>query len=173
MTPRRMKTDVARPLAIATVVCGVALALIGCSGGNSADGAWIAVEGPNGGGDVIAIDGDQIVYATPTSDAGDICPSAQALYGDAESGSLDLENTDDEDEYLVVSTGTIGDDKTSVVWDDENGATRTGEDSGTGAISMDDESIQLEYIFSSGSDDPRFVPLDSDEGQAQAGEACE
>ena len=158
--------------ATVAALAGIALMLTSCRGGSDTDGAWIATQGPNGGGDVIVIDGDSITYVTSNSREGDICPSSQAMVEAAQAGSIDLENTDDDDEYRVVSTGTIDEGRTSVMWDDANGSDRTGEDAGPGSISIQDESILLDYIFSSGSDAPTFVPLDSDEGKAQAEAAC-
>lgn len=164
----------------AAALAALGLVLTGCGGAaggssnttSNADGAWIATKGPNGGGDVLVVDGSSIIYATPTTDKGSTCTSTTALLEAARAGSIDLNHRNDKDAYRVVSTGTIDEGRTSVTWDDNNGSNRTGEDAGPGSISIRTDSIALNYIFSSGVDDPEFVPVDGDEGKAVAAKAC-
>lgn len=166
--------------ATAAALAALTLVLTGCGGAadgsnnntSDASGAWIATKGPNGGGDVLVVDGSSIIYATPTTDKGSTCNSTTALLKAARAGSIDLNHRSDNDAYRVVSTGTIDNGRTSVTWDDNNGSNRTGEDVGPGSISIRTESIALDYIFSSGVDDPEFVHVDGDAGKAVAAKAC-
>jgi hypothetical protein len=163
-----------RLAATAAALAGLVLMLTGCGGGTSANGkttgngTWIATEAESG--DIVVIDGDKITYIDVLARNNNAaCRVTNKI----------LENTDgiiaagtSAEEFQVMSLGTINKDQTSVLWDDVNGALRTGKDEGTGSIKIATDLISLDYTFSRGTDQISLVPVDSAQGKAMIDGYC-
>ncbi|MEV8601123.1 hypothetical protein AB0465_14730 [Streptomyces griseoviridis] len=180
-TARATRTRIA--VSAAALAAG-ALMLTACSGSSDAassqspsssqasslDGAYISItEGARGG--IAAIDGHKITYINVT--AGDQqCQLTTKVLGDIKHGSIVKDGMTDKGQYQVLSTGTINDSRTSVLWDDVNGSDQTGTDSGSGSISMSNSMITLGYTFAYSIDQVQLIPADSDQAKALMAKDC-
>ncbi|MFC8125424.1 hypothetical protein [Streptomyces sp. NPDC057302] len=167
----------------AALAAGV-LILTACSGSSDAassqspsssqassfDGAYISItDGARGG--IAAINGHKITYITVT--AGDQqCQLTTKALGDIKHGSIVKDGKTDKDQYQVLSTGTINDSRTSVLWGDVNGSDQTGTDPGSGSISMSHSMITLGYTFAYSIDQVQLIPADSDQAKALMAKDC-
>ncbi|MDX3025630.1 hypothetical protein [Streptomyces acidiscabies] len=180
-TARATRTRIA--VSAAALVAG-ALILTACSGSSDAaslqspsgshasgsDGAYISItDGARGG--IAAIDGHKITYIDVT--AGDQqCQLTTKALDDIEHGSIVKDGRTDEGQYQVLSTGTINDSRTNVLWDDVNGSDQTGTDPGSGSISMSDSMIALGYTFAYSIDQVQLIPAGSDQAEALMTKDC-
>ncbi|MEV0445139.1 hypothetical protein AB0I84_13555 [Streptomyces spectabilis] len=180
-TARATRTRIA--VSAAALAAG-ALVLTACSGGGDAassqspsgsqassfDGAYISItDGARGG--IAAIDGHTITYIDVT--AGDQqCRLTRKALGDIKHGSIVKDGKTDKGQYQVLSTGTIDDRRTSVLWDDVNGSDKTGTDPGSGSTSMSNSVITLGYTFAHSIDQVQLIPADSDQAKALMAKDC-
>lgn len=139
---------------------------------SSIDGAWIVVEGEGNTGDVVSISGDEFVYLKAAGHD-DACPSTKKAIQDIEAGAINFDGDSEDGQYEVESTGTIVDNQTSVIWDDDNGHDGTGEESETGYMRVGSDTIALEYVIGADNSEVTLMPVDSDQGQAAVNEVCE
>lgn len=166
------------------------LLLTGCSGGSanqasagengaakntetSTDGAWIVVEGEGNTGDLVSIKGNEFVYIRAAGhDAA--CPSTKKAIEDIKNGTIDFDGDSEDGQYEVESTGTIVDDQTSVIWDNNTGSgDPTGGEKETGYMRAGSDTITLEYVIGADNNEVTLMPVDSDQGQAALDEVCE
>ncbi|MBP5909266.1 hypothetical protein F3K40_31570 [Streptomyces sp. LBUM 1478] len=180
-TARATRTRIA--VSAAALAAG-ALMLTACSGSSDAassqspsssqassfDGAYISItDGARGG--IAAIDGHKITYINVT--AGDRqCQLTTKALDDIKHGSIVKDGKTDKGQYQVLSTGTINDSRTSVLWDDVNGSDQTGTDPGSGSISMSNSMITLGYTFAYSIDQVQLIPADSDQAKALMAKDC-
>ncbi|MFE4835530.1 hypothetical protein ACFRAU_12710 [Arthrobacter sp. NPDC056691] len=170
-----------RVAATAAALAGLVLMLTGCGGGTSANGnssaetsaasitgRWIATEDESG--DIVVIDGDKITYIDVLSRTDEAaCQVTNGILDDTE-GTISAGASDNA--FRVISTGTINNNQTSVLWNDVNGALRTGDESGTGSISVAPDLISLDYTFAANADPISLVPVDSAQGKAMIDGYC-
>ncbi|WP_327357718.1 hypothetical protein [Streptomyces sp. NBC_01304] len=137
---------------------------------SSFDGAYISItDGAHGG--IAAVDGHKITYIDVT--AGDQqCQLTTTALDDIKHGSIVKAGKTGKGQYQVLSTGTINNGRTSVLWDDVNGSDQTGTDPGSGSISMSDSMITLGYTFTYSIDQVQLVPADSDQAKALMAKDC-
>ncbi|MCX4406129.1 MULTISPECIES: hypothetical protein [unclassified Streptomyces] len=169
---------------IAVALAGGALLLTACGGSSDAassqspsssqassfDGAYISItDGARGG--IAAVEGHKITYINVT--AGDQqCQLTTKTLDDIKHGSIVKDGKTDKGQYQVLSTGTINDSRTSVLWDDVNGSDQTGTDPGSGSISMSNSMITLGYTFAYSIDQVQLIPADSDQAKALMVKDC-
>ena len=167
-------------LAATTVaLAGLALTACGNSGdhagssasaaGQSASGTYISAEAHSG--NMVIIDGSKITYLSLRASPKDKCALLSKAFKDIDSGTLAPSDDSDKDRYELESTGTISDNKTAVLWDDDNGRF-TGKKAGTGSIQIEPRMITLEHIFDPHAEADILVPRDSDQGKAVVGKYC-
>ncbi|MEU9167750.1 hypothetical protein AB0D34_08140 [Streptomyces sp. NPDC048420] len=168
----------------AAVLAAGALMLTACSGSSDAassqgpsssqassfDGAYISItDGARGG--IAAINDHKITYINVT--AGDQqCQLTTKALGDIKHGSIVKDGKTDKGQYQVLSTGTINDSRTSVLWDDVNGSDQTGTDPGSGLISMSNSMITVGYTFAYSINQVQLIPADSDQAKALMAKDC-
>ncbi|MFE7119418.1 hypothetical protein ACFU99_28790 [Streptomyces sp. NPDC057654] len=137
---------------------------------SSFDGAYISItDGARGG--IAAIDGHKITYINVTAGDQQCQLTAKAL-DDIKHGSVVKDGKTDKGQYQVLSTGTINDSRTSVLWDDVNGSDQTGTDPGSGSISMSNSMITLGYTFTYSIDQVRLIPVGSDQAKTLMAKDC-
>lgn len=135
------------------------------------DGAYISItDGASGG--IAAIDGYKITYINVT--AGDQqCRLTTKALDDIKHGSVVKDGKTDKGQYQILSTGTINDSRTRVLWDDINGSDQTGSDPGSGSISMSSSMITLGYTFAYSIDQVQLIPADSDQAKVLMAKDCD
>jgi hypothetical protein len=137
---------------------------------SSFDGAYISItDGARGG--IAVIDGHKITYINVTAGDQQCQLTTKALddikHGSiVKRGSIVKDGKTDKDQYQVLSTGTINDSRTSVLWDDVNGSDQTGTDPGSGSISMSNSMITLGCTFAYSIDQVQLIPAGSDQAKA-------
>ncbi|MFD4574727.1 hypothetical protein ACFWNK_21895 [Streptomyces sp. NPDC058417] len=174
-TARATRTRMA--VSAAALAAG-ALTLTACSGSSDAaslqspsssqassfDGAYISItDGARGG--IAAIDGHKITYIN-ISVGDQQCQLTTKTLDDIKDGRTD------KGQDQVLSTGTINDSRTSVLWDDVNGSDQTGTDPGSGSISMSNNMITLGYTFAYSIDQVQLIPADSDQARQMLEKDC-
>ncbi|MGW2442045.1 hypothetical protein ACWCY1_35835 [Streptomyces goshikiensis] len=176
-----MRTGIAAP--IAALAAG-ALLLTACGSGSDAassqgpsssqaskfDGAYISItDGARGG--IAAIDGHKITYINAT--AGDLqCQLTTTALDDIKHSAIVKDGKTDKGQYQVLSTGTVNNSMTSVLWDDVNGSEQTGTDPGSGLLSMSSGMITLGYTFAYSIDQVQLIPVDSDQAKVLMAKDC-
>jgi hypothetical protein len=168
-------------LAAATAaLAGLALTACGSSNGDnagssaggdskSAGGTYISADAHSG--NIVIVDGSKITYLSLHASPKDKCALLTKAFRDIDSGTLAPSDDSDEDRYELESTGTINENKTAVLWDDDNG-TFTGKKAGTGSIKIEPGMTTLEHIFDPQAKDDVLVPRDSDQGKAVVDQYC-
>ncbi|MER6520198.1 hypothetical protein ABT246_25500 [Streptomyces sp. NPDC001553] len=170
-------------LSIAALVAG-ALVLTACGASSDAtssqgpssnqassfDGAYISItDGARGG--IAAINGHKITYINVT--AGDLqCKLTTMALDDIKHSAIVKDGKTDKGHYQVLSTGTVNDGRTSVLWDDVNGSDQTGTDPGSGALSMSSDMITLGYTFAYSIEQVQLIPVGSDQAKALMAKDC-
>lgn len=140
------------------------------SDGNSNGGTYISTDAHSG--NIVIVDGSKITYLSLHASSKDKCALLTKAFRDIDSGTLVPSEDSDVDRYEVESTGTINENKTSVLWDDDNG-TFTGKKAGTGSIKIESGMATLEHIFDPRAEDDVLAPRDSDQGKAVVGKYCQ
>ncbi|MGW1784940.1 hypothetical protein ACWCQQ_38420 [Streptomyces sp. NPDC002143] len=180
-TARVTRTEIA--VSAAALAAG-ALVLTACSGSSDAassqsrssqassfDGAYISItDGARGG--IAAIDSHKITYINVTAGDQQCHLTARAL-DDIKHGSIVKDGKTEKGQYQVLSTGTINDSWTSVLWNDVNGSDQTGTDPGSGSISMSNSMTTLGYTFAYSIDQVQLIPADSDQAKALMAKDCD
>ncbi|WP_371792875.1 hypothetical protein OG285_31535 [Streptomyces sp. NBC_01471] len=180
-TARARRTRIA---VSAAVLAAGALMLTACGGSSdttssqnpsssqasSFDGAYISItDGARGG--VAAIDGHKITYISVTA-GNQQCQLTTKALEDIKHGSIVKDGKTGKSQYQVLSTGTINDSWSSVLWGDLNGSDQTGTEPGSGSISMSSGSITLGYTFAYSIDQVQLIPAASDQAKALVAKDC-
>ncbi|QXV57535.1 hypothetical protein [Amycolatopsis sp. TNS106] len=139
--------------------------------GKRAGGTYISVaEGQHG--NLVVIDGTKITYLSLTASEKKKCAMLTKAFADIDSDSIVGGGQSAEGMYSLESTGTIVNENTSVIWDDDNGSDGSGSKAGSGTLSVQPDMITLEYIFHKGTENDMLVPRDSDQGKAALARYC-
>lgn len=161
--------------ALVLTACGVSSDAASSQGPSSNqasrfDGAYISItDGARGG--IAAIDGHKITYINVT--AGDLqCKLTTTALDDIKHSAIVKDGKTDKGQYQVLSTGTINDGRTSVLWDDVNGSDQTGTDPGSGLLSMSSDMITLGYTFAYSIEQVQLIPVASDQAKALMARDC-
>ncbi|MFK0247135.1 hypothetical protein ACIQUM_20775 [Amycolatopsis azurea] len=170
---------------VASVAALTGLMLTGCDSGNDesagsknhvrstkgATGTYLSItEGQHG--NVVVVDGTKITYLSLSASDSKKCSLLNKAFADIDDGKIAAGGKSSAGMYEIESTGTIVDDQTSVIWDDDNGADGSGSKTGTGSLSVNADTVTLEYIFHMGASDDVLVPRDSAQGKAVVAKYC-
>ncbi|MFD3998861.1 hypothetical protein [Streptomyces sp. NPDC058583] len=138
---------------------------------SSFDGAYISIT-DGARGEIAAIDGHEITYIDVS--AGDLqCKLTTMALDDIKHRAIVKDGRTDKGQYQVLSTGTINDGRTSVLWNDVNGSDQTGTDPGSGALSISSDMITLGYTFDYSIEQVQLIPVDSGQAKALMAKDCD
>ncbi|WP_266976256.1 hypothetical protein [Streptomyces sp. NBC_00233] len=138
---------------------------------SSFDGAYISIT-DGASGEIAAIDGHEITYIDVPG--GDLrCKLTTMALDDIKRRAIVKDGRTDKGQYQVLSTGTINDGRTSVLWNDVNGSDSTGTDPGSGALSISSDMITLGYTFYYSIEQVQLIPVDSGQAKALMAKDCD
>ncbi|MEU6261802.1 hypothetical protein [Saccharopolyspora shandongensis] len=158
--------------ATAAALTGLTLMLTACGGSKTDGGAYLSItDGQHGS--IVTIDGNKITYIDTVADTDSAkCNLINQALKDIENNAITPGGSASKGTYEVVSTGTINEGRTSVIWDDGNGFRRTGTAPKTGSLLIQGDQITIDYVFHKSLDQDMLVLADSDQGKAVIAKYC-